>query len=159
MKKQSIKKLYDCIEKEKFEAFKSIIKEARDGNVFELCDIDKLCDVFLIDWTYIEPFQYKDVQRLIVWSMEKADKEKGMEILCNKLNEIAEKKPIHIQSFLNFLINGYSKEEIYILALNLNKYEAKGIFIECLLLLKDTKDEEKIKKIEEMLKILQKEYE
>ena len=87
--------------------------------------------------------------------MEKADKEKGMEILANKLNEIAEKKPIHIRSLLNFFINDYSKEELYMLALNLNKCKEKDAFIEDLLVLKDTKQEEKVKKIEEMLEILQ----
>lgn len=155
MSKQSIEKLYRCIEKENYAAFSKILKEVRAGNVFDLSDLDRLCDVFCIEWSHIEPFQYRDIQRMIILSINYGDKNLGMTILANKLNEIAQKQPIHIKSFLNFLINSYTYDDLDILAKNLHNQDKKNIFADKLVLLKDTEDIEKINKIDRMLEIIQ----
>lgn len=149
MEKQNIETLYASIEKEDFDKFQNIMDEVRNGKIFELSDIGKLCDVFLIEWKYIEPFQYSYIQKMILLSIDGTDKNAGFEILADKLNEIEIKAPIHVQSFLYFIFFNYSDDECMYFASLLAKQTMKETFKNDIIELCDTKDSR-------MRKILQK---
>ena len=140
MEKQNIKELYASIEREDFEKFQNIMDEVQDGKVFEQRDIGKLCDVFLIEWKYIEPFQYSHLQKMILLSIDGTDKNVGFEILADKLNEIEIKAPIHVQSFLYTIFYNCSDDECMYFASLLAKQTMKETFKSDIIELSDTKD-------------------
>lgn len=151
MEKQNIKELYASIEGEDFEKFQTIMDEVQDGKIFELRDIGKLCDVFLIEWKYIEPFQYSHLQKMILLSIDGTDKNVGFEILADKLNEIEIKAPIHVQSFLYTIFYNYSDDECLYFASLLAKQAMKETFKNDIIELRDTKDSRMRKILEKVL--------
>lgn len=59
--------------------------------IFELSDIGKLCDVFLIEWKYIEPFQYNHIQKMSLLSTDGADKQRGSVLQLRPVRKPPEK--------------------------------------------------------------------
>lgn len=153
MEKQNIKALYESIEKEDFEKFQNIMDEVQNGKIFELSDIGELCDIFLIKWKYIEPFQYSHIQKMILLSIDGTDKNVGFKILADKLNEIEINAPIHVQSFLYTIFYNYSDNECMYFASLLAKQTMKEIFKNDIIELSDTEDN-RMKEI--LIKILEK---
>jgi len=153
MEKQNIETLYASIQMENYEKFQDIMDEVQNGKIFELSDIGKLCDVFLMKWEYIEPFQYSHVQKMILLSIDGTDKSAGLEILADKLNEIEIKVPIHVQSFLYFIFFNYSDDECMYFASLLAKQSMKETFKNDIIELGDTEDS---RMREKLAKILQK---
>jgi len=151
MEKQNIEELYASIEMEDFDKLRDIMDEVRSGNIFALRDISKLCDVFLIDWKYIEPFQYLYIQKMILLSINGTDKSAGFEILADKLNEIEIKAPIHVKSFLHFIFFNYSDDECMYFASLLAKQTSKEALKNEIIKLRDTKDSEMQEKLAKVL--------
>lgn len=152
MGKQNIITLYKSIEKEDYEKFQEIMDEVRNGNFFELGDIGKLCDVFLMKWKHIEPFQYRHIQKMILLSISGTNKSAGLEILADKLNEIEIKEPIHVKSFLYFIFFNLSDDECMqftdLLVKQTMKEELKNEIIK----LRDTKDSRMKEMLEKIIK-------
>lgn len=152
MGKQNIETLYASIEKEDYEKFQEIMDEVRKGKIFELSDIGKLCDVFLMEWKHIEPFQYRHIQKMILLSINETDKSAGLEILADKLNEIEIKEPIHVKSFLSFIFFNLSDDECMFFADLLAKQSMKEDLKNEIMKLSDTKDNRMQEMLEKIIK-------
>lgn len=110
MSKSKIDELYNAIAEEEFDKVSDIANEIEEGIEVELEDIEKLFDIYTMEWNYIEPWEYHKVEDIIFFALKGSDIEKRFEIFVENISNMIS-DGMGPSNFFNMSIYSFDEKE------------------------------------------------
>lgn len=127
MEKSKIDGLYRAIKKNNYQKIHEIYNLVKKGEIFSKEDIEKLFNIFMMEWNDIEPWEYHKIQDMIFLSLEGEEIEKRVEIFTKNIIKMILNCPEHVGAFFTMMKYSFDEQQKRLFSDKIKELKAEKI--------------------------------